>query len=670
MINNKKAKIAIIIFIIIVLNMAFLCINLTKAKASNVIASGLIKGDQSKAAKNTEYLQKLIDDVSADGGGRITIPNGTYYFDADNYKNRYNNSNEYYAIECKDNVEICGESEENTILCPVGEYPGGIDMFFCKTFSAEKHLTNADFRNFTIDEDEVTYSGNYDSSGKGFMFILYEDCDWENVTVKNTRGTGFGMDCPINCTIKNCKAIHCGTGVTSAASGGGSGFGIGTGYSDNESIIIENCYAENNGIFGYFFEHQSRFQGKENNIYKATRSDKFVVRNCIANNNLFNFGGLRAFDLTYENCTSLAPKQEEFYFSQNCRRIHLTNNSISRTYNDVPTSSSAYYNAINWAQQKGMILGASNENFNINQKLTRLQAVWFFYLLSEYPGDVLLGRNTYIYSDKEVNTGFIDIDQTFNDKNDDDANYLAWAAAAINWAKNEGITNGTNAEQTMFSPNVSCTKGSFITFLYRYAGEPQTSGTSPFSDVQDSSQFYYNAVVWAYNNGIIEKDSTNLFNPNDYIDRGSAILMLHRYATSNIEFNITYNLNGGTASNPSTYKAGTSSFSLKSPTKSGSVFAGWTGSNGNTPQKSVSVSRSSRGNLVYTANWIAQYTITFDGNGGNVSLKTKTVNEGDEIKSFPTATRSGYRLIGWYAHPKNERRTKWKCFYLYHGVKW
>ena len=93
------------------------------------------------------------------------------------------------------------------------------------------YLINADFSDFVIDGDSVrggiaTAGGQYLTDGKGFMINLFSNCDWNNVVVKNTDATGFGVDCPINSTIRNCKAINCGKAATTSDNGA-SGFGIG-----------------------------------------------------------------------------------------------------------------------------------------------------------------------------------------------------------------------------------------------------------------------------------------------------------------------------------------------------------------------------------------------------------------------------------------------------------
>lgn len=74
-------------------------------------------------------------------------------------------------------------------------------------------------------------------------------------------------------------------------------------------------------------------------------------------------------------------------------------------------------------------------------------------------------------------------------------------ADAVVWAKDSGVTGGTTA--TTFSPSATVTRAQAMTFLWRAAGSPQPSSTvSPFSDVSDPSAYYYNAVLWAAEQGI------------------------------------------------------------------------------------------------------------------------------------------------------------------------
>ena len=74
-------------------------------------------------------------------------------------------------------------------------------------------------------------------------------------------------------------------------------------------------------------------------------------------------------------------------------------------------------------------------------------------------------------------------------------------ADAVQWAVNQKVTTGTGANT--FSPANSVTRAEAVTFLWRAAGSPTpASTTSPFTDVTDQSAYYYNAVLWAAEQGI------------------------------------------------------------------------------------------------------------------------------------------------------------------------
>ena len=87
-------------------------------------------------------------------------------------------------------------------------------------------------------------------------------------------------------------------------------------------------------------------------------------------------------------------------------------------------------------------------------------------------------------------------------------------------------------------------------------------------------------------------------------------------------YSISYDLDGGSISGQKTsYDVETDTFTLPTPSKAGYTFVGWTGSNGSTAQKSVSIAKGSTGNKTYTANWsINQYTLTITGDDGVESI--------------------------------------------------
>mgnify|MGYP003304901226 CR=1 FL=1 len=121
---------------------------------------------------------------------------------------------------------------------------------------------------------------------------------------------------------------------------------------------------------------------------------------------------------------------------------------------------------------------------------------------------------------------------------------------------------------------------------------------------------------------------------------------------------ISYELNGGTGANPTSYNVETATFALTNPTRTGYTFAGWTGSNGTTPSTSVSIVKGSIGDKSYIANWIAN-SITFNyyaNNGNSTSFVTWTATANS---TFPDShwnytsgtyaqTRTGYTATGYY----------------------
>ena len=97
---------------------------------------------------------------------------------------------------------------------------------------------------------------------------------------------------------------------------------------------------------------------------------------------------------------------------------------------------------------------------------------------------------------------------------------------AVDWAVGNGITQGTDA--THFSPDGICTRAQAVTFLWRAAGSPKPeTRTMPFADVPAGS-YYYDAVLWAVENGIAKGTSDTTFSPNMTCTRAQIVAFLWR----------------------------------------------------------------------------------------------------------------------------------------------
>lgn len=102
----------------------------------------------------------------------------------------------------------------------------------------------------------------------------------------------------------------------------------------------------------------------------------------------------------------------------------------------------------------------------------------------------------------------------------------AWYHAPVQWAVENGITTGTS--DTTFTPDASCTRAQAVTFLYRAAGAPAyKTKINPFTDVQEGA-YYYDAVMWAMENGITNGTSNTTFSPDGECTRGQIVTFLWR----------------------------------------------------------------------------------------------------------------------------------------------
>ena len=97
---------------------------------------------------------------------------------------------------------------------------------------------------------------------------------------------------------------------------------------------------------------------------------------------------------------------------------------------------------------------------------------------------------------------------------------------AVEWAVANGITNGITADT--FCPDMICTRAQMVTFLWRAAGKPQAeTAEMPFTDVSEGA-YYYDAVLWAVENGITNGTSATTFSPNAEVTRAQTVTFLWR----------------------------------------------------------------------------------------------------------------------------------------------
>ena len=169
-------------------------------------------------------------------------------------------------------------------------------------------------------------------------------------------------------------------------------------------------------------------------------------------------------------------------------------------FKDVPANA-YYYEAVKWAQEKGITGGIGNGLFGPNDPCTRAQIVTFLWRAAGSPAP------------KNTGTAFGDVKPG------------SFYEQAVAWAVENGITSGTGDGK--FSPDATCTRAQSVTFLYRASGSPAVSDKAEFSDVSTTA-FYADAVAWAAKKGITTGIGGGLFGSDNDCTRGQIVTFLWR----------------------------------------------------------------------------------------------------------------------------------------------
>lgn len=171
-------------------------------------------------------------------------------------------------------------------------------------------------------------------------------------------------------------------------------------------------------------------------------------------------------------------------------------------FSDVSTSA-YYYEAVKWAQKKGITGGIGNGLFGPNQPCTRAQIVTFLWRATGSP------VVNYAMNMSDVPEG-------------------SYYAEAVRWALSEGITTGTT--ENTFSPDSECTRAQAVAFLFRYAASEAVTLqelVSGFSDADSVPGYALPAMNWALAEEIVQGNGSKLM-PNDSCTRAQIVTFLFR----------------------------------------------------------------------------------------------------------------------------------------------
>ena len=192
----------------------------------------------------------------------------------------------------------------------------------------------------------------------------------------------------------------------------------------------------------------------------------------------------------------------KYTFTMPARKVEIKATFVKEVetspFSDVSTSA-YYYEAVKWAQEKGITGGIGNGLFGPNQPCTRAQIVTFLWRAAGSP-------------EPKAMSSFADVSTD------------AYYAKAVAWAVENGITTGTGDGK--FSPDATCTRAQSVTFLFRAIGKLVDS-KAEFSDVLTDS-YYANAVAWAVENGVTNGIGDGLFGPDNSCTRAQIVTFLFR----------------------------------------------------------------------------------------------------------------------------------------------
>ncbi len=249
---------------------------------------------------------------------------------------------------------------------------------------------------------------------------------------------------------------------------------------DKEDYTVEFFYDEN----GRCIKSESRIPGEK--WYSA------CIYEYDENGNVVS-----ASDMEYDADGNEKLIVKETY---NCEKLSKVQDDP--VYTDVTDKTVYYYDAVNWATQTGVAAGIGNDQFAPNGSCTRAQLVTFLWRAAGRP------------EPETTESPFTDV-----------RNPNAYYYKAVLWAVENGITAGVG--NNCFDPEGTCTRAQIVAFIYRASGDTETYTDNPFQDVKTNA-FYYKAVLWAVNNGVVAGTSDTTFSPNETCTRAQGVSFLYR----------------------------------------------------------------------------------------------------------------------------------------------
>lgn len=181
--------------------------------------------------------------------------------------------------------------------------------------------------------------------------------------------------------------------------------------------------------------------------------------------------------------------------------IHFADAERKNPFEDL-NEETYYYDAALWAFENQITDGVDETHFAPEANATRGQVVTFLWRAAGCP------------------------QPTVSETDFEDVNSYAYYYDAVLWAVENGITGGIDEKH--FAPEANATRGQVLTFLWRANGCPQAENAENIFEDVKSYAYYYDAVLWAVENGITGGIDESHFAPEDKITRGQFVTFLYR----------------------------------------------------------------------------------------------------------------------------------------------
>ena len=302
-------------------------------------------------------LQKMVDYLSANGGGTVYIPSGVY--------------TQKSQINWKTGVSLIGDGQGRSILKVVhvgnGEDFGFASIGYDKSNLAQikqEKMKNCRFENFEIDGSGMV-NIKYNSYGKGLYLVYLYNCVFRDIYLHDMSATGLGIDFLCNTIIDNVTVDNCGrlykTAPNDAYRQGGAGIGIGTNRDLNESFQIVNCRANNCGSFGIFVENQKLFDAQQ-----EVDSKNMIISNNIVTNCYRHGIGVRACDgVVIANNIIKRSGEDNIYVDNITKNVTIMGNIIDGEQHSANGIGLHYYETWETQEQVGSLHNIYIQNNSI-----------------------------------------------------------------------------------------------------------------------------------------------------------------------------------------------------------------------------------------------------------------------------------------------------------------